>query len=239
MAIYVLLQCCKCNTKKRLHLYSSSPNKYDIHSQLCEHFNIIYSYTCKFGFFTLGWRIFLEVKVQCKKCNSKYFNFGSITFNSDYYSYQNTYICCHNVFSISVDGYKYFSDGNALSLQEEQKKLEEKYKKEKEEKMHEEEKRKREEKEKLEKQQEFKRKEEERQRIILKEKEKIKKIMEKQKEEEKKLDQLYNFETNYLDSKLNQLLIKIDKEINNELIFDIEENLNKKFDLEYNNFEFH
>ena len=163
MAIYIYLQCYKCKNSHKLHLYSFSSNQYEKFFNLCEHFNTKYTYIAKYGFFSLGWSITLEVKVQCKKCNSKYFNFGSITFNSDYYSYQNTYICCHNVFSISVDGYKYLSDGNALSLQEEQKKLEEKYKKENEEKMYEEEKRKREEKEKLEKQQEFKRKEEERQ----------------------------------------------------------------------------
>ena len=99
MAIYILFQCCKCNSKRRLHLYSCSSNQYDCQVQLCEHFNLKYSYTCKWGFFTLGWKIILEVKVQCKKCNHNYFNFGSNTFNSDFYELDNQHACCYNVFT--------------------------------------------------------------------------------------------------------------------------------------------
>ena len=130
MAIYILFQCCKCNSKRRLHLYSCSKNQYDIHAQLCEHFNIKYSYTCKWGFFTLGWKIILEVKVQCRKCNHNYYNFGSKTYNSDYYESDEHHACCYNVFIYSVDGNNYANDGKGLLLQQKQKELEEAYQKE-------------------------------------------------------------------------------------------------------------
>ena len=40
MAIYVLLQCCRCNQQKRLHLYSCSRNKDDIFYNLCKQYHI-------------------------------------------------------------------------------------------------------------------------------------------------------------------------------------------------------
>ena len=63
MAIYIYLQCCKCKNSHKLHLYSFSFNQYEIFNNLCEHFNIKYTYITNFGFFTLGWSITLEVKV--------------------------------------------------------------------------------------------------------------------------------------------------------------------------------
>ena len=132
MAIYVLFQCCKCNSKKRIHLYSFTKNKYDVYYSLCEHFNVRYSFKCKFGFFNLGWYIILEVKVQCKNCNNKYYKFNDITFNSDYYQYANRHSCCYNVFSFTVDGYKYVSDGEGLLAQAKQKEEEENFKKQQE-----------------------------------------------------------------------------------------------------------
>ena len=261
MAIYVLLQCCKCNSKKYLHLYSCSSNKYDIYSQLCEHFNIRYSYTCKFGFFTLGWKIILEIKVQCKKCNSKYYNFGSTTFNSDYYQYDNHHACCYNVFIVSVSGYNYASDGKGLILQEKQRELEEKFKKQQEtkkkreleekvkkqqeekrkleEKRKQEEKKRRELEEKLKKQRNEKRKQDEKKRRQLEAKIKIQKEIERQQKEEKKLSQLYNVDTDYIDLELNRLIMSADYKINSELSFDIEENMNKNIDFKISKFEFH
>lgn len=138
MAIYVLLQCCKCNNRIKLHLYSFTKNKFDVFSKLCEHFNVKYSYKCKYGFFSLGWRIILEVKVQCRKCSKNYFNFGTNTMSSDYYDYDNHHSCCYNVFIISVSGSKYANDGTGLLMQaklreqEEQFKLEQKTKRQEE-----------------------------------------------------------------------------------------------------------
>ena len=217
MAIYVLFQCCKCNAKHRLHLYSCSSNKYDLSPALCEHFNIRYSYVCKYGFFTLGWSITLEVKVQCKKCNSKYYNFGTTTFNSSYYNHDNHHSCCYNVFMISVDGYNYSSDGKGLILQEKQRKMEEEFKKQEEEK----------------------KKQEEEKRKQLQEKMKIQQEINRQKEEEKEIDLIYNFDTNYIDSEISRLLTKADYKIKSELSFDIEEEMNKNFEFKFSKFEFH
>ena len=138
MVIYILFQCCKCNTKRRLHLYSCSINSYDNTAKLCEHFNIKYSYTCHWGFFTLGWKIILEVKVQCRKCNHEYYNFGEKTFNSNYYEFDDHHVCCFNVFTYYVTGYNYANDGKGLLLQEKQNELEEAYIKEQQKKIEEE-----------------------------------------------------------------------------------------------------
>ena len=132
MAIYIWMLCCKCHKNIKLHLYSCSKNKNDIFVKLCDHFNVKYTYICKWGFFTLGWKIILEVKVQCRKCNHNYYNFGQITFNSDYYNLERLYNCCYNVFSLSVDGYKYLNDGKGTLLQAKLKENEEKIKKEQE-----------------------------------------------------------------------------------------------------------
>ena len=127
MAIYVLLQCCRCNKRKKLHLYSYSKNKYGISYKLCEHFNIIYSLTCKYKFFSLGWYIILEVKVQCRKCSQNYFNFGKNTFNSDFFNLDLFHQCCSNVFIMSIDGYKFLSDGKGFILQKKLKEQEENF----------------------------------------------------------------------------------------------------------------
>lgn len=128
MAIYVLLQCCKCSKSKKLHLFSYTKNKYGVSIKLCEHFNVIYSYTCKYKFFSLGWNIILEVKVQCRKCSQNYFNFGKNTFNSEFYSIDYKHQCCYNVFIMSVDGNKFLSDGEGFILQAKLKEQEEKLK---------------------------------------------------------------------------------------------------------------
>jgi len=127
MAIYVLMQCCKCNRSKKLHLYSFSKNKFGMSIQLCEHFNVIYSYTTKYKFFSLGWYIILEVKVQCRKCLQNYYNFGSNTFNSEFFSLDLMHQCCYNVFILSVDGGKFLSDGKGYLLQKKLKEQEEKF----------------------------------------------------------------------------------------------------------------
>lgn len=128
MAIYALMQCCKCNRSLKLHLYSFSKNKYDQIIRLCEHFNVIYSSTSKYKFFSLGWYIILEVKVQCRKCSQNYFNFSPITFNAENYSVDLFHKCCYNVFIFSVDGYGFKSDGRGYLLQKKLKEQEEKYK---------------------------------------------------------------------------------------------------------------
>ena len=140
MAIYVLLQCCKCNRSIKLHLYSFSKNKYGVYVSLCEHFNIIYSFTTNYKFFSLGWRIVLEVKVQCRKCSRKYFNFGTQSFNSENYNLDIYHTCCYNVFIFSVDGKKFSSDGAGFLLQKKLKEKEEKFRAEQDKKMEEEEK---------------------------------------------------------------------------------------------------
>ena len=129
MAIYVLFQCCKCFGNIRLHLYSSSSNKNNISVQLCRHFDIIYSYKCNWGFFTLGWNIILDLRVKCRKCKQNYFNFGSTTFNADYYEFNSHHICCYNVFILSVSGYNFSNNEKGYLLQKEQQKLNEKIKK--------------------------------------------------------------------------------------------------------------
>ena len=210
MAIYVILQCYKCNSQKRLHLYSYSKNKYDINYHLCEHFNIKYSFISKFGFFSLGWSIILKVQVQCNNCNNR-FNFGDITFNSEYYKYSIPHICCYNVFMINVDGYKYESNGKGFLMQEKQKELLKQHKIEKEEKKNKEEKRKRE----------------------MEEKVKMKRLTIKQKKEKKELDKLYRLDTNYIESELNKLFLSMDNRLNNELNFDIEESLDKNYNYSF------
>jgi len=241
MAIYVLFQCCKCNSKRRIHLYSCSSNQYDIHSQLCEHFNIKYSYTCKWGFFTLGWKIIIEVKVQCRKCNHKYHNFGSITFNSDYYNIDLQYTCCYNVFNYSVNGYNYGNNGNGLLLQQKQKELEDAFNKGQQMKIQKE----------IERQQQIKKQEElKKQREIKKQQElkmqkeknireniKINNIIEKQKKEEKEYDQLYQCNTDYIESELNNLIYNIDSKTNNSLNFNYLEKLNENIDFKIIKFE--
>ena len=132
MAIYIWMLCCKCYQSIKLHLYSCSKNKHDIFVKLCEHFNVKYTYICKWGFFTLGWKIILEVKVQCRKCNHNYYNFGQITFNSGYYNLDRLHNCCYNVFSLSVDGYKFLNDGKGNLLQAKLRENQEKIKKEQE-----------------------------------------------------------------------------------------------------------
>ena len=132
MAIYALLQCCKCNRSLKLHLYSFSKNKFGKFIQLCEHFNFVYSYTTKYKFFSLGWYIILEVKVQCRKCSQNYFNFSPITFNAENYSIDLFHKCCYNVFIFSVDGRGYKSDGRGYLLQKKLKEEEEKFKLEQE-----------------------------------------------------------------------------------------------------------
>lgn len=241
MAIYILFQCCKCNSKKRIHLYSCSSNQYDIHSQLCEHFNVKYSYTCKWGFFTLGWRIILEVKVQCRKCNHNYHNFGSITFNSGYYSIDLQYTCCYNVFNYSVNGNNYENNGNGLLLQKKQTELEDAFKKGQQMKMQKEIKRQQQIKkqEELKKQQEIKKKQELKiqKEKIEKEKKRINNIVEKQKNEEKQYDQLYQCDTDYIDNELDNLIYNIDYKTNSSLNFDYSEKLNENIDFKIIKFE--
>ena len=118
MAIYIWFQCCNCKNSHKLHLYSFSFNNYEFFYNLCEHFNIKYTYITNFGFFTLGWSIILETKVQCRKCENNYYNFGRITFNSECYDKELDFTCCHNVFSICVCGDKFSNNGKALLKQE-------------------------------------------------------------------------------------------------------------------------
>ena len=185
MAIYVLLQCCKCNNSIKLHLYSFSINKFDIFSKLCEHFNVRYSYTCKYGFFSLGWRIILEVKVQCRKCFKSYYNFGKNTFNSDFYNYDNYHDCYFNVFIMSVCGNIFAKDVKGLLLQKKLREQEEKFKMEQE--------------------------------------------IKRQKEEKKQLDKIFDYDLDYIDEKLNQTLIKEDTRLSIDLNFDINEEIDKKY----------
>lgn len=122
MAIYVLLQCCKCNSQKRIHLFSCSINKDDVTYNLCHHFTVRYSYTCKFRFFSLGWSIVFRVKANCRNCYHD-LNFGENTFNSSYYSLETHNTCCHHVFRVNVSGYGYDSDTKGIQLQEKEDKI--------------------------------------------------------------------------------------------------------------------
>ena len=128
MAIYVLLQCCKCNSQKRIHLYSCSLNKDNVSKYLCNHFTINYTYVCKFGFFTLGWSIKLNIRATCNNCYHD-LNFGENNFNSRNYSLETHRKCCHNIFRVNVGGYSYGNDLYGTKLQE----SEDKDRKEKEE----------------------------------------------------------------------------------------------------------
>lgn len=215
MAIYVVFQCCKCNTKKRLHLYSCSKNEFDKNYNLCEHFTVTYSYICKWGFFTLGWNIKILVQIKCKNCNNKY-SFGENTFNSHYYTHYNYHICCYNVFMFNVTGNNYATDGKGLLLQDEQRQLENKFKKEIE----------------------VKRKNEEKRKRNLEEKIKIQNLTKRQRKEKKELDKLYNLNINYIELELNKLFLSMDNKLNNELSFDLEENMNKKINYSFSKFEF-
>ena len=127
MAIYVWLQCCKCNKSIKLHLFSFSRNKYGVFVPLCEHFNVKYSFTAKYKFFSLGWSIVLEVKVQCRRCSKNHYNFGQMTFNSEFYNIDMRHHCCYNVFILSVDGEKFLNDGKGYLLQRKLREQEEKF----------------------------------------------------------------------------------------------------------------
>ena len=127
MAIYVWLQCCKCNKSIKLHLFSFSRNKYGVFVPLCEHFNVKYSFTAKYKFFSLGWSIVLEVKVQCRRCSKNYYNFGQMTFNSEFYNIDMSHQFCYNVFILSVDGEKFLNDGKGYLLQRKLREQEEKF----------------------------------------------------------------------------------------------------------------
>ena len=115
MAIYVLLQCCKCNEQKRIHLYCCSINKNDIYYYLCEHFSIRYTYICNFGFF-IKWSIVLNVKAICNNCNRSLY-LGENTFNSRYYSLETHATCCHHVFRVNVSGSSYATHHYGIQLQ--------------------------------------------------------------------------------------------------------------------------
>ena len=115
MAIYVLLQCCKCNSQKRIHLFCCSINKDNITYHLCPHFNIRYAYICEFGFL-INWSIVLNVQAICNNCNSDLY-FGENTFNSLYYSLETHKTCCHHVFRVNVSGSSYASDTYGIQLQ--------------------------------------------------------------------------------------------------------------------------
>ena len=204
MAIYVFLQCCKCNSQKRIHLYSCSRDKDDVSYTLCNHFTIRYTYTCKFGFFTLGWSITLGVRISCRNCNSSY-DFGTYTFNSSYYSLETHHTCCHKVFRMNVSGYSYASDTHGLDLQEmEDKRVMEEEKKAKQ----------------------------------LQEQKKIQKIIKNQSEEEKKIKE--DFDMDFIDTEASHLINAMDFEINNELNFDVGENLEKKNEMiKFSKYESH
>ena len=115
MAIYVLLQCCRCNQQKRIHLFCCSINKEDITYNLCHHFTVRYTYICKIGFL-INWSIVLNVRAICENCHSN-LNFRDNTFNSRYYSLETHATCCHNVFRINVSGSSYASDTLGVQLQ--------------------------------------------------------------------------------------------------------------------------
>ena len=201
MAIYILFQCCKCFGRIRLHLYSSSSNKNNISVTLCRHFNIIYSYKCNWGFFTLGWNIVLDLKVMCRKCNKNYYNFGCTTFNADYYEFDTHHICCYNVFILSVSGDNFANDGKGFLLQQEQQELNEKIKKGLN--------------------------NEKREKLPYKKDLNMKNNF--QKEETQKKQKKISCNTNYIEEDINQFSKDLNYQFQNELSLDIEEKINESF----------
>ena len=120
MAIYVLFKCLRCaqegyNSEIRVHLYSCSRNKDNINRQLCEHFDVFYSYECHWGIFTFGWKIIINVKHKCRNCG-KTRTYDERKCNSKNYSFAQFKDCCYNVFSYTVRGYDYDS-GEGYELQ--------------------------------------------------------------------------------------------------------------------------
>ena len=205
MAIYIYLQCCKCKNSHKLHLYSFSFNQYEIFNNLCEHFNIKYTYITNFGFFTLGWSITLEVKVQCRKCEESYYNFGKITFNSENYDKELDYVCCNNVFSIGVSGDKFSNNGKALLKQEKiNKEIRDKLKMEEEKRNQE-------------------------RRKIEEEKRNQEKI---EIERQNYINKIFDYDMNYIDEDLNDILLYQNTQLSIDLTFDINEEIEKK--LNYN-----
>ena len=201
MAIYIYLQCCKCKNSHKLHLYSFSFNQYEIFNNLCEHFNIKYTYITNFGFFTLGWQIVLEVKVQCRKCEDSYHNFGKITFNSENYDKELDYVCCNNVFSICVSGDDYFNNGKALLKQEKiNKEIRDKLKMEEEKRNQE-------------------------RRKIEEEKRNQEKI---EIERQNYINKIFDYDMNYIDEDLNDILLYQNTQLSFDLTFDINEEIEKK-----------
>ena len=206
MAIYILFQCCKCFCRIRLHLYSCSPDKNDIRISLCKHFDIIYSYKCKWGFFTLGWNIVLDLKVKCRKCHQKYYNFGSTTFNAEYYELDTHHICCNNVFILSVSGNNFACDGIGFLLQQEQDEISKKIKKELN--------------------------NEKRENILYQKDLNVKNLLDMKKSEKKQKKISCN--TNYIETDLKQLLNHINYQIQKELSFEIEETINETSNFTFN-----
>lgn len=217
MAIYVLLQCCKCNNQKRIHLFSCSINKDDITYHLCQHFTVRYTYTCKFGFL-INWSIVLNVKAICKNCNRN-LNFGDNTFNSRHYSLENHATCCHHVFRINVSGSSYASDTYGINLQ----KTEDNKTKEEEKKW-------------------LKRQaiEEEKKRLQRQEQLKVQQIINNQNEEENQLIQESNFNLDFIENERTNKNNAFIYDMNNELNFDIGEYIEKKNEvLKFSKFEIH
>ena len=217
MAIYVLLQCCKCNNQKRIHLFSCSINKDDITYHLCQHFTVRYTYTCKFGFL-INWSIVLNVKAICKNCNRN-LNFGDNTFNSRYYNLENHAKCCHHVFRINVSGSSYASDTYGIHLQEteDNKTIEEQ-------------------KKRLQRQAI----EEQKKRLQRQEQLKVQQIINDQNEEENQLIQESNFNLDFIENERTNKNNAFIYDMNKELNFDIGEHIEKKNEvLKFSKFEIH
>ena len=225
MAIYVLFKCLRCDkeghtSEIRKHLYSCSRNKDYIRSRVCDHFEVIYSYEAKWGVFTIGWKIRINVKHICQKCG-KTRCYEEKTYNSKNYQFDEYKDCCYNVFSYSVRGYDYGS-GDGYRLQDN---LDEELRKEKERKREEQErKRKREE--------ERKRKEEierERKRQEMENKRKEEQIFNQIEEESNKLtEELNNIcDINWIEDENNQIMINEETKFSININFNIKAEINK------------
>jgi len=232
-----------------IHSYSKNKVKEPCKKgRLCKHFSEIeLNYETKYGFFTLGWKVYIyNVSVRCDKCK-KWLNFANITFNKDKKDYEEVRDCCDNVIAYSANEGKYKCSNEGKKLQKKinqqvkeiqaaeeklQKLKEEAERLEKEEKlMREKEERERKEKEEEERKEkeEEERKEKNRRRQYDKENKEMLEIIKQQEKEEKELNQRVNTGTSWIEEQMSQMIKEADIAYSKNITFDAQKNINANY----------
>ena len=232
-----------------IHSYSRNKEKepYEI-KEFCKHFSKIkLYYQTKYGFFTLGWKVYIyNISVKCNKC-PKVLNFANITFNKEKKEYEEVRDCCDNVIVYSAHEGKYECSDEGKQLQkkinqqvkeiqaaeEKLQKLKEAAEKlEKEEKlMREKEERERKEKEEEERKEkeEEERKEKKRRSQYDKENKEMLEIIKQQEKEEKELNQRVNTGTSFIEEQMSQMIKEADVAFSKNITYDAQKDINTNY----------